>query len=153
MKTIDQEDITASQSDMIQAAIRIREFAYTPFSHFKVGAAVMATDGSIFSGCNVETSDYTGTTHAEGLAIDSMVKEGKRKLISLAIAMNAVTGMPVPCGLCRQKISEFGRDESIPIFMANLDEAGEIEVIYMATLNELLPHSFSAKHFKRELDS
>lgn len=116
---------------LVDAAWRVREFAYAPYSHFSVGAALLAEDGTIFTGCNVENISY-GLTHcAERVAIGSAVAAGARKF--LAIAIVADTTIPIsPCGACRQVLSEFG---DLRVLLVNRTERVEF------SLDELLPRA------------
>ncbi len=121
---------------LIEAARSYREHAYVPYSHFAVGAAVLAADGRVFGGCNVENASYPLTNCAERTAIQKAVSEGARELC--AIAVIADTDAPcAPCGACRQVIAEFGIER---IVMANLN--GAVRTVCAA---ELLPFAFSAR--------
>ena len=93
--------------DLVKAAWQAREHAYAPYSKFPVGAAVLAADGRVFTGCNVENLSY-GLTHcAERVAMGAAVAAGAREF--LAVAVVADTGVPIsPCGACRQVLAEFG---------------------------------------------
>jgi cytidine deaminase len=135
-------ELSNSERELINYAIKIRENAYCPYSNFKVGAAIIDSIGNIHTGCNIESADYTLTTHAEMLAIDSMIKSGNQKPIALAIALYSEKGFSTPCGLCRQKLSEFG-DENCKIIMVSLNETNNVTSIYIASLGELLPYCFS----------
>ena len=92
---------------LIEAALKVREHAYAPYSEFAVGAAVQTVDGSIFVGCNVENASYGLAICAEQNAITSAVAAGKQKFVAIAIA---ATPLASPCGACRQFIFEFGDD-------------------------------------------
>ncbi len=95
----------ASSRRLLRAAERARRKAYAPYSRFPVGAAVLAADGSIYAGCNVENASYGLTLCAERVAIHSAVTGGRRRLVAVA-----VVGAPgiTPCGACRQVMDEFG---------------------------------------------
>lgn len=116
---------------LVNAAWMAREQAYAPYSHFAVGAALLAADGRIFVGCNVENLSYGLTNCAERVAIGTAVAAGAREF--LAVAVVAETGAPIsPCGACRQVLAEFG----VPrVMLAN--RAGRLEF----TLEELLPRA------------
>lgn len=116
---------------LLTAAWETRDQAYAPYSNFHVGAALLAEDGRIFTGCNVENLSYGLTNCAERVAIGTAVAAGVRKF--LAVAVVADTSVPIsPCGACRQVLAEFG----VPrILLAN--RAEQIEF----TLEELLPRA------------
>ena len=123
----------ALDAELFQAAVKARENAYIPYSHFGVGAAVRAKDGRIFTGCNIENASYGLTVCAERNAIFAAVKEGVREFAALCVT--AAPPAPVaPCGACRQVMAEF----QIPvIYLTNLK--GDVKE---TSLEELLPYSF-----------
>lgn len=125
-----------TDEELIEAARAYRARAYVPYSRFAVGAAVLAADGRVFGGCNVENASYPLTVCAERTAIGRAVSEGVRAFSALAVI--ADTDAPcAPCGACRQVIAEF----SIPrVIMANLRGA-----VRSMTAEELLPFAFSAR--------
>ena len=125
-----------TDEELIEAARAYRARAYVPYSRFAVGAAVLAADGRVFGGCNVENASYPLTVCAERTAIGRAVSEGVRAFSALAVI--ADTDAPcAPCGACRQVIAEF----SIPrVIMANLRGA-----VRSVTAEELLPFAFSAR--------
>jgi cytidine deaminase len=109
--------------------------AYCPYSGFPVGAAVLASDGSIASGCNIENASYGLTLCAERNAIFRAVADGAKSIVALVVY--TPTPEPVaPCGACRQVIAEFGRDVKVRAICAG---TGRVDY----TLDELLPHRFS----------
>lgn len=116
---------------LVAAAWEAREAAYAPYSNFTVGAALLATDGRIFLGCNVENISYGLTNCAERVAIGVAVAAGARKFVAVAVV--ADTGVPIsPCGACRQVLAEFG----VPlVILGNKRECLEFE------LDELLPRA------------
>ncbi|MEX1115084.1 MAG: cytidine deaminase [Akkermansiaceae bacterium] len=92
---------------LVEAAWQARENAYAPYSNFHVGAALLAADGRIFSGCNVENISYGLTNCAERVAMGAAVAAGVREF--MAVAVVADTAVPIsPCGACRQVLAEFG---------------------------------------------
>ena len=119
---------------LMDCAIKARENAYSPYSHFAVGAALLCEDGTLFEGCNIENASYGLTNCAERTAIFKAVSEGHTKFKALAVVADT-EGPCAPCGACRQVMAEF----KIPlIIMGNL--MGNIKIV---TMEELLPFSFS----------
>lgn len=119
---------------LMDCAIKARENAYSPYSHFAVGAALLCEDGTLFEGCNIENVSYGLTNCAERTAIFKAVSEGHIKFKALAVVADT-EGPCAPCGACRQVMAEF----KIPlIIMGNL--MGNIKIV---TIEELLPFSFS----------
>lgn len=128
-------EIDATTRESLELAAReSSRRAYCPYSRFPVGAAVLAEDGRIFSGCNVENASYGLTICAERAAVFAMVAAGARRLV--AVAIHTPTRTPtVPCGACRQVLREFGTDVAI---RATCDAAEVLET----TLAALLPSAF-----------
>ena len=122
--------------ELINAARRVRDNAYAPYSGFKVGAAVIAEDGNIFTGCNVENASYGLTICAERNALSSLIASGNRHPVSIAIIAKDGVLCP-PCGACRQVLMEFN-----PNLEIILESGGGKFETYK--LNEILPLSFSA---------
>ena len=119
---------------LMDCAIKARENAYSPYSHFAVGAALLCEDGTLYEGCNIENASYGLTNCAEQTAIFKAVSEGHIKFKALAVVADT-EGPCAPCGACRQVMAEF----KIPlIIMGNL--MGNIKIV---TIEELLPFSFS----------
>ncbi len=141
MKKVELNQLSKKQIELIEAAIEIRGNAYAPYSNFKVGAALLDELGNIHTGCNIESIDFTLTSHAEMVAIDSMVKSGCRNMKEIAIVLKSST-YSVPCGLCRQKMVEFSTDD-VSIICINLDSNEQIQEIYTTSLSELLPYAFN----------
>jgi cytidine deaminase len=121
---------------LIEAAKRARENAHAPFSNFRVGAALRAKSGKIYTGCNVENASYGLTCCAERVAIFKAVSEGERGFDAIAVAADTDRLTP-PCGACRQLIWELCGD--VPVIMANL--AGKFE---MEMSGSLLPRPFDS---------
>ena len=123
--------------ELIQRAHEAQEQAYAPYSNYQVGAALLCTDGSLFTGCNVENASYGLTNCAERTALFSAVAAGHSDFAALAIAAGGET-VPFPCGACRQVLSEFcGADFPVHIATAH--------GITTPTLGALLPHTFNLK--------
>ncbi len=123
---------------LISAAKRARENAHAPYSNFRVGAALRATSGRIFGGCNVENATYGLTICAERVAIFKAISEGERGFDAISVVTDTDALTP-PCGACRQLIWEFCGD--VPVILANLK--GKIEIIQM---KELFPKPFDSTH-------
>jgi cytidine deaminase len=118
------------------AAIQAREHAHAPFSHFRVGAALLDAAGRIHTGCNVENATYGLTLCAERVAVFKAISEGARAFTRIAIAADTETLTP-PCGACRQILWEFCSD--IEVVLVNLRGASET-----MRLQELFPRAFDA---------
>ena len=129
-----------SEKELVEAATRVRENAYAPFSEFKVGAALETDDGQIIVGSNVESASYGLTVCAERVAVWNAISQGKRKITRIAVVADT-EGLTPPCGVCRQIIWEFGGD--IPVILANLK--GRTETVQM---KDLLPRAFDTKFLK-----
>lgn len=137
-KSLDKQTVQA----LLDAAQSARERSYSPYSKFKVGAAVLTQDGSIFCGTNIENASYGLTICAERSAIFAAVCAGHRRLKALVLVTQKLPGIPFnsPCGACRQVMSEF-MAPSAPVYMAVLD--GKKRTVYCKTLKELLPFAFT----------
>lgn len=121
---------------LINAAVKARVRAYTPYSKFKVGAAVLVDSGKIYSGCNIENASLGGTVCAERVAIVKAVSEGYKGILAIAIAGG---DKPLyPCGMCRQVMTEFAAPD-MPIICT--DRNGSTYEIY--ELAELMPSAFT----------
>lgn len=120
---------------LIGEAEKVREKAYTPYSKFKVGAAILTSEGRIFSGCNIENASFGLTICAERVAVFKAISEGFKKFEAIAIIADTLRPC-YPCGACRQVILEFGED--ITLVMANLK--GDIKI---NKIKELLPEAFN----------
>ena len=126
--------------ELVGMAKEAMTHAYAPYSGYKVGAALLCGDGSVYCGCNIENAAYTPTICAERSAIFKAVSDGHRDFVSIAVcggANGVITGPFPPCGVCRQVMREFCKEDFV-IYMVN--EKG-----YEAhTLAEILPFSFSS---------
>jgi cytidine deaminase len=127
---------------LLDAARAVRENAYVPYSHFKVGAAIRSRSGMIYAGCNVENVAYPEGTCAEAGAIAAMVAAGETELIEVCVIADSAKPIS-PCGGCRQKLAEFGRGD-VPVRLATVD-GPEITM----TISELLPGAFDQDHMDR----
>jgi cytidine deaminase len=127
-----------SDSDRLVAAARLaRERALAPYSHFKVGAALLTVDGTVYTGCNVENASYGLTMCAERVALFKALSEGERAFRAMAVVADTASPTP-PCGPCRQLLWEFCGD--IPVIMATLDRVAATH-----PMRELLPLPFDGR--------
>lgn len=124
--------------ELIKKAIEARALAYVPYSNFRVGAAILTEDNSIYNGCNIENASYGATNCAERTAIFKAVSEGKTKIKAIAV-IGRKDEFTYPCGICRQVIAEFGDKDTIVILAKNIDE------YEVKTLEEILPGAFTKK--------
>ncbi|KAH7882955.1 cytidine deaminase-like protein [Phlebopus sp. FC_14] len=104
---------------LIQAAIRAKEHAYSPYSHFRVGAALLSVDGQIVEGASIDNACYGAALCAERTAIVKAMSEGIKDFIALAVTSDILKPIP-PCGLCRQVIQEFCPPE-MPVLLVSAD--------------------------------
>ena len=132
------EKRTSDYDKLIKAARQVRENAHAPYSNFRVGAALRAQSGRIYTGCNVENASYGLTCCAERVAIFKALSEGERGFEAIAVVTDAESLTP-PCGACRQVIWEFCGD--IPVILANLKGKVEHE-----RAGKLLPRPFDSSH-------
>ena len=113
--------------------------AYAPYSGYKVGAALLCADGTVYQGCNIENASYSPTNCAERTAFFKAVYDGKREFTAIAVCggkNGVITGLFPPCGVCRQVMREFCKEDFV-IYMVNAEGCES------RTLAQLLPDSFS----------
>lgn len=125
---------------LYEIAVKAKEKSYSPYSKFRVGAALLTKSGKIFTGCNVEVASYGATCCAERTAIFKAVSEGETEFEAIAVDGDN-DGFTFPCGICRQVMGEF--DAELKIIVG--DKNGNIEVF---PLTELLPHAFYKEELK-----
>lgn len=126
--------------ELIKIAMEMTKMSYTPYSHFKVGAALLAKNGQIFRGCNIENAGYTPANCAERTAFFKAVSEGVKEFDAIAVVggkEGVLTELTAPCGVCRQVMMEFCDPKTFLIIMAVDQENYKI-----MTLEELLPMGF-----------
>ena len=133
--------------ELLQEAKKARLKADTPYSNFKVGAALLTKSGKVYLGCNIENATYTPTNCAERTAFFKAVSEGEREFEKIAI-VGAKDGedanvMCSPCGVCRQVMMEFCDPKEFQIILANGENTCRV-----MTLEELLPCGFSSSNLK-----
>lgn len=124
-------------------AIAAKENAYVPYSHFRVGAALLTKGGSIYRGCNIENAAYTPTNCAERTAFFKAVSEGEKEFEAIAITGDADDYL-YPCGVCRQVMAEFCDAERFQVLLVKNED--EIQTF---TLQELLPGGFTAEDLEK----
>ncbi len=132
--------------ELISEAIRMLDYSYVPYSHFHVGAALLAENGRIYTGCNIENAGYSPTNCAERTALFKAVSEGERDFRAIAVVGGKegnIEDYVAPCGVCRQVMMEFCEPEKFYIILAR-----SVEEYQVYTLAELLPLSFSAKNLE-----
>lgn len=133
--------ITQAQRDeLVARALDVRRHAYAPYSRYAVGAALLAASGKIYTGANVENAAYPTGMCAERAALFHAVSEGERAFVALAVATQNA-GMP--CGACRQALSEFGLD--LQVLIADADGT----IVHETTLDAILPGAFRPHHLPR----
>ena len=125
---------------LIKEALKIRENAYAPYSHFAVGAAVLTKNGQVYTGCNIENASYGATNCAERTAIFKAVSEGDKKFAKIAIVGGPTSGIvkhTYPCAVCRQVMAEFCNPEKFEVIVA-IDEND----YHKHKFSEILPYLF-----------
>ena len=136
-------------SELIREALKARTFAYTPYSGFQVGAALLCKDGTVYHGCNIENAAFTPTNCAERTAFFKAVSEGKKEFEAIAVVGGPAGKEPenlcAPCGVCRQVMMEFCDPETFLVIMGKADLTGEV-----FTLKEILPLGFSGEGVARK---
>jgi cytidine deaminase len=125
--------VDATIQSLVQTAIDATRHAYIPYSHYPVGAALRAVDGTVYSGCNIENASYPVTICAERVALVKAVSEGQRAFDMIAVVTNNGGS---PCGMCRQMLYEFSPD--LRVILADTNGA----VVYDCILSDLLPRGF-----------
>ena len=130
--------------ELINAALSAMKNAYAPYSGFFVGAALLANDGEVYTGCNVENASYGATCCAERTAVFRAVSEGKRSYRGIAVVGGkggSVSSFCTPCGICRQVMAEFAKKD----FFVLLYDGKKTQKLPLA---ELLPHSFTGENLE-----
>ena len=127
---------------LVDMAIDASKHSHSPFSHFKVGAALLTNDGKIYTGCNIENASYGLTICAERTAIFKAMSEGEREFSAITIFADTKENLISPCGACRQIISEFCPNAQV--ILCNRDRDYKI-----MTPSELLPFAFGKSDFTK----
>lgn len=132
----------AQRHTLLARAQAARDLAYAPYSGFRVGAALLAADGRVFSGCNVENASYGLTMCAERVAIGKAVSEGVRDFVAVAVAGPSPGEPCPPCGSCRQVLHEFGPSLHVVL------EGGGGRAPMLVSIAELLPGAFTPERLE-----
>ena len=125
--------------DLIAEAMKAKEFAYAPYSHFRVGAALLTESGRIYTGCNVENASFSATNCAVRTAVFTAVAQGEKEFRAIAVNGDTENYLP-PCGVCRQVLAEFCDLETFQVILANNEQDYRV-----VTLAQLLPGAFQSK--------
>ncbi|MCR4656904.1 MAG: cytidine deaminase [Lachnospiraceae bacterium] len=129
---------------LIEEALNAREYAYVPYSHFKVGAALLTDDGVIYKGCNIENASYGATNCAERTAFFKAVSEGKHAFKAIAVVGGRegeeIADYAFPCGICRQVMLEFCGSDFVVIVAKSVGDYKRY------TLDEIIPCGFSSEN-------
>ena len=136
------------ENTLLNAAQAARENSYSPYSHFKVGAAVLARSGRVYTGTNIENASFGLTVCAERNAVFAAVGAGEKEILALALISGKLPGAKVnsPCGACRQVLAEFMKPNA-PVYMGMLE--GTKRVVVTKTLKDLLPLAFQLTTHKK----
>lgn len=134
------------KTELINIALEYRKNSYSPYSKYKVGAAVLTSSGKIYGGANIENAAYPAGLCAERTAIFKAISEGETELIAIAIcggSKEEADDFAYPCGMCRQVMREFSEPSELVILVAK-----SVEDYEEYTLEQLLPHSFGPENLK-----
>ena len=129
-----------TREELKATALAMRQRSYSPYSRFRVGAALECSDGAVFTGCNIENAAFGPTICAERTAVAKAVSEGRRDFVRIVVAGDSEAPC-VPCGVCRQVLREFAPDIEVVCLGSDGSEL-------TTTLNDLLPHSFGPEFLK-----
>ena len=129
------------KQSLIQAAQEARQWAYAPYSNYRVGAAVLTTSGRVYDGVNIENAAYPTGICAERVAVFKAVSEGELRFVAIAVV---TSNGGTPCGSCRQVLAEFGLDTLVLI----ADAQGKL--LQEISLGDLLPGAFTPDHLQHE---
>lgn len=124
---------------LIRDAVAAKEMAYAPYSHFRVGAALLTKDGKVYRGCNIENVAFTPTNCAERTAFFKAISEGEKEFAAIAVTGDADDYL-YPCGVCRQVMVEFCDLQEFKVIVANTEEDYKV-----FSLGELVPGVFNAE--------
>lgn len=136
-----------TKEELARKAVEAMGHAYAPYSGYLVGAALLTADGTVYQGCNIENASFTPTVCAERTAFFKAIYDGKRDFRAIAVVGGkggTVTDFFPPCGVCRQVMREFCRDD-FEVYLVGKDN--EIKAL---TLKDILPYSFSAGEYMQD---
>jgi cytidine deaminase len=133
-------DKSGRWNDLFKTAIEAMRFSYSPYSHYKVGAALLTRQGKVYTGCNIENAGYTASVCAERTAIFKAISEGEYDFEAIAVATE---NGGAPCGVCRQVMREFAPNLTVIIG----DSTGNYRQLALA---DLLPHSFGPENLPKD---
>ncbi|MBB5218830.1 MULTISPECIES: cytidine deaminase [Treponema] len=139
-------DKNATYKKLVEEAIKMLNFSYVPYSHFHVGAALLTTEDEIYTGCNIENSAFGPTNCAERTAFFKAISEGKKTFKAIAIVggpNGIIKDFCPPCGVCRQVMREFCKDD----FEIILGKSPDNYIV--KTLKEILPLSFGSEDLEK----
>lgn len=125
---------------LVKTAYEATKMAYTPYSHFNVGAALLTKSGKIYMGCNIENAAYGAVNCAERTAFFKAISEGEKEFVAIAVVSSS-NDYTYPCGICRQVMAEFCNEDMEIILAKEMDYK-------VFTLKEMLPYSFTSKDLK-----
>lgn len=128
---------------LIREAVEAKEMAYAPYSHFRVGAALVTKSGKIYRGCNIENVAFTPTNCAERTAFFKAISEGEKEFAAIAVTGDADDYL-YPCGVCRQVMVEFCDLQEFKVIVANTEEDYKV-----FSLGELMPGAFNAEELAK----
>ena len=138
--------------ELVEAALEARERAYAPYSHFKVGAALLTGSGKVYKGCNIENAAYSPGNCAERTAVFKAVSEGEKEFLAIAIVggmeNNSELSICSPCGVCRQVLNEFVNADEFEVILGT----NKSENIKIFKLKELLPLGFGPKNLAEHIE-
>ena len=132
--------------ELVAEARNALERAYVPYSEYRVGAALLTDDGSVYTGANLENANYSNSLHAEEVAVARALMDGHRSFVAIAVSSGARDGV-TPCGMCRQTLAEFCEDD-LPVYCDEGDGEDGPEVSEYA-LGELIPETISRETLGR----
>ena len=140
--TLEISNSSQELKELYKMALLVREKSYSPYSGHKVGAAILTSDGKIYTGCNVENSSFGATVCAERVAVQKAVSEAGEFTLKAVMVVTSATPPWPPCGMCRQVLAEFGEDFSV-------HTANPEGILETYSFLELFPKGFKPSHMKQ----